>query len=107
MSNKRWAKHFMEQNRNNQFRNEQVELYKQLRAIRANSRLLMEYEIKYKYDDEERTAIVDIADISKKEVFRINGPIHSSSAKRILKDEIQKEGLEALGWKVTDVDTVY
>jgi hypothetical protein len=107
MSDKRWAKHFMEQNRNNQFRNEQVELYKQLRAIRANSRLLMEYEIKYKYDDEERTAIVDIADISKKEVFRINGPIHSSSAKRILKDEIQKEGLEALGWKVTDVDTVY
>jgi len=107
MSDKRWAKHFMEQNRNNQFRNEQVELYKQLRAIRANSRLLMEYEIKYKYDDEERTAIVDIADISKKEVFRINGPIHSSSAKRVLKDEIQKEGLEALGWKVTDVDTVY
>ena len=28
-----------------------------------------------------------------------------SSEKRILKDEIQKEGLEALGWKVTDVDT--
>lgn len=107
MSSKRWAKHFMEQNRNNQFRNEQVELYKQLRTIRANSRLLMEYEIKYKYDDEERIAIVDIVDLTKKEIFRINGPIHSSSAKKMLKDEIQKEGLEALGWLVTDVDTVY
>jgi hypothetical protein len=107
MSDKRWAKHFMEQNRNNQFRNEQVELYKQLRTIRANSRLLMEYEIKYKYDDEERIAIVDIVDLTKKEIFRINGPIHSSSAKKMLKDEIQKEGLEALGWLVTDVDTVY
>ena len=107
MSSKRWAKHFMNENRNNQFRNEQVELYKELRTVRANSRLLMEYEIKYKYDDEERIAIVDIADLTRKEAFRLNGPIHSSSDKKVLKDEIQKEGLEALGWKVTDIDTVY
>ena len=66
---------------------------------------MMEYEIKYKYDDEERVAIVDIADLTKKEVFRLNGPIHQSSDKRVLKDEIQKEGLEALGWTVTDIDT--
>lgn len=95
----------MNENRNNQYRDEQVELYKQLRVVRANSRLMMEYEIKYKYDDEERIAIVDIADLTKKEVFRLNGPIHQSSDKRILKDEIQKEGLEALGWKVTDIET--
>jgi len=100
-----WAKHFMNENRNNQYRDEQVELYKQLRTIRANSRLMMEYEIKYKYDDEERVAIVDIVDLSKKEIFRLNGAIHFSSAKRVLKDEIQKEGLESMGWKVTDVDT--
>jgi len=31
-----WAKHRMRENRNNQFRPEQQELYKQLRAIRAN-----------------------------------------------------------------------
>ena len=37
----------MRENRNNQFRPEQQELYKQLRAIRANSMLLMEYTIKY------------------------------------------------------------
>ena len=95
----------MNENRNNQYRDEQVELYKQLRVVRANSRLMMEYEIKYKYDDEERIAIVDIVDLTKKEVFRLNGPIHQSSDKRILKDEIQKEGLEALGWKVTDIET--
>ena len=94
----------MAENRNNQFRDEQLELYKQLRAVRANSRLLMEYEIKYKYEDEERIAIVDIADVSRKEAFSLNGPIHMSSDKRIMKDEIQKEGLEALGWKVTDID---
>jgi hypothetical protein len=101
----KWAKHHMRENRDNQFRNEQVEYYKQLRTVRPNSRLMMEYEIKYKYDDEERVAIVDIVDLSKKEIFRLNGAIHFSSDKRVLKDEIQKEGLEAMGWKVTDVDT--
>ena len=104
MSDKRWAKHFMNENRNNQFRNEQLELYKELRTIRANSRLMMEYEIKYKYDDEERITIADIVDLTKKEIIRINGAVHMSSDKRILKDEIQKEGLEASGWIVTDID---
>ena len=90
--------------RNNQFRPEQIELYKQLRATRSNSDLLMEYEVTYKYDDEERVAIGDIVDLTKKEIFRLNGPIHMSSEKRILRDGIQKEGLEAEGWKVTDVN---
>lgn len=100
-----WAKRKMYELRNNQFRPEQIELYKQLRALRANSDLLMEYEVTYKYDDEERVAIGDIVDLTKKEIFRLNGPIHQSSEKRILRDEIQKEGLEAEGWKVTDVNT--
>ena len=99
-----WAKRKMYNLRNNQFRPEQIELYKQIRATRANSDLLMEYEVPYKYDDEERICIGDIVDLTKKEIFRINGPIHYSSDKRILRDEIQKEGLEAAGWKVTDVD---
>jgi len=99
-----WAKRKMYELRNNQFRPEQIELYKQLRATRSNSDLLMEYEVTYKYDDEERVAIGDIVDLTKKEIFRLNGPIHMSSAKRILRDGIQKEGLEAEGWKVTDVD---
>ena len=90
--------------RNNQYRPEQIELYKQLRATRSNSDLLMEYEVTYKYDDEERVAIGDIVDLTKKEIFRLNGPIHMSSERRILKDGIQKEGLEAEGWKVTDVN---
>jgi len=100
-----WAKRKMYELRNNQFRPEQIELYKQLRATRSNSDLLMEYEVTYKYDDEERVAIGDIVDLTKKEIFRLNGPIHMSSERRILRDGIQKEGLEAEGWKVTDVDT--
>ena len=99
-----WAKRKMYELRNNQFRPEQIELYKQLRATRSNSDLLMEYEVTYKYDDEERVAIGDIVDLTKKEIFRLNGPIHMSSERRILRDEIQKEGLEAEGWKVTDVN---
>ena len=99
-----WAKRKMYDLRNNQFRPEQIELYKQIRATRANSDLLMEYEVPYKYDDEERFCIGDIVDLTKKEIFRLNGPIHLSSERRILKDEIQKEGLEAAGWKVTDID---
>lgn len=99
-----WAKRKMYELRNNQFRPEQIELYKQLRATRSNSDLLMEYEVTYKYDDEERVAIGDIVDLTKKEIFRLNGPIHMSSERRILKDGIQKEGLEAEGWKVTDVN---
>lgn len=99
-----WAKRKMYELRNNQFRPEQIELYKQLRATRSNSDLLMEYEVTYKYDDEERVAIGDIVDLTKKEIFRLNGPIHMSSERRILRDGIQKEGLEAEGWKVTDVN---
>jgi len=100
-----WAKRKMYELRNNQFRPEQIELYKQLRATRTNSDILMEYKVTYMYDEEQRVAIGDIVDLTKKEIFRINGPIHLSSDKRILRDEIQKEGLEAEGWKVTDVDT--
>ena len=100
-----WAKRRMYELRNNQFRPEQIELYKQLRALRANSDILMEYKVTYKYDEETRVAIGDIVDLTKKEIFRLNGPIHLSSEKRILRDCIQKEGLEAEGWKVTDVDT--
>jgi len=99
-----WAKRKMYELRNNQFRPEQIELYKQLRATRSNSDLLMEYEVTYKYDEEQRVAIGDIVDLTRKEIFRLNGPIHMSSERRILKDEIQKEGLEAEGWKVTDVN---
>ena len=99
-----WAKRKMYEVRNTQFRPEQIELYKQLRTTRANSDILMEYKVTYMYDDEERVAIGDIVDLTKKEIFRLNGPIHMSSERRILKDGIQKEGLEAEGWKVTDVN---
>jgi very-short-patch-repair endonuclease len=95
----------MRENRNNQFRPEQLEMYKQLRAIRANSELLMEYTIKYTNEQGvDMVAIADIADLTKKEVFRLNGEIHNTNRSEI-KDWEQKEYLTALGWKVTDIET--
>ena len=100
-----WAKHHMRENRNNQFRPEQQELYKQLRAIRANSTLLMEYTIKYTNEQGvNMVAIADIVDLTKKEVFRLNGEIHNTNRAEI-KDWEQKIYLEQLGWKVTDIET--
>jgi len=100
-----WAKYRMRQNRNNQFRPEQIELYKQLRAIRANSTLLMEYTIKYTNEQGvDMIAIGDIVDLTKKEVFRLNGEIHNTNRAEI-KDWEQKEYLQIAGWKVTDIET--
>ena len=101
-----WAKHRMRENRNNQYRPEQIQLYKQLRAVRANSLLLMEEPIKY-IDEQGRTkvAIADIADLTKKEVFRINGAVHNSNRQED-KEWEQKEYLERDGWKVTDINNV-
>lgn len=99
-----WAKRGMQDSRNNQYRPEQIEIYKQLRTIRANSEILMEYSIQYTTEQGNiMTAIADIVDLTKKEVFRLNGQIHNSNRAEI-KDWEQKEYLEQNGWKVTDVD---
>lgn len=99
-----YAKRRMREKRYNQYRTEQIEIYKQLRATRANSDLLMEYQINYTNEEGlPRCAIADIADLTKKEVFRINGAIHNSHVQEE-KDWIQKEYLQQLGWKVTDID---
>jgi very-short-patch-repair endonuclease len=104
MTKSSWAKHHMHENRNNQFRPEQITLYKQLRATRANSELLMEYTIKYTNEQgKTMIAIADIADLTKKEVFRLNGPIHNSNRAEV-KDWEQKIYLEQKGWKVTDIE---
>lgn len=95
----------MRENRNNQYRPEQLLFYKQLKATRANSELLMEYTIIYGNEQGiNMTAVVDIADLTKKEVFRLNGPIHNSSVQEE-KDWEQKEYLQKMGWKVTDIDS--
>lgn len=105
MSKASWAKHRMGQNRNNQYRPEQIAIYKQLKATRANSTLLMEYSITYGNEQGvNMVAIADIVDLTKKEVFRLNGPYHNRNVSEI-KDWEQKEYLEALGWKVTDIST--
>ena len=66
-----WAKHRMRENRNNQFRPEQLVIYKQLRATNANSELLMEYSVTYTNEqDQQRTAIGDIVDLTKKDILQ-------------------------------------
>ena len=63
----------MRENRNNQYRPEQIEIYKQLRATNANSELLMEYPVTYTNEqDEKRTAIGDIVDVTKKIFYRLS-----------------------------------
>jgi len=100
-----WAKHRMRENRNNQFRPEQLVIYKQLRATNRNSELLMEYSVTYTNEqDQERTAIGDIVDLTKKVFYRLNGAIHNSN-KSEEKDWEQKVYLEKLGWKVVDIET--
>jgi len=100
-----WAKYRMNKNRNNQYRPEQLTLFKQLKATRPNSTLLMEYTIVYGNEQGiNMTAIADIADLTKKEVFRLNGPVHNSNTREV-KDWEQKEYLQKLGWKVTDIST--
>jgi len=96
---KSWAKRRMRELRNNEFRPEQVHLYKQIRATRANSDIIMEYIIR---DEDKRVvAIADIADLTRKEVFRINGQVHLD---REQYDSDQRDKLEELGWKVTDIN---
>ena len=100
-----WAKHRRRENRTNQFRPEQLVIYKQLRATNRNSELLMEYSVTYTNEqDQERTAIGDIVDLTKKVFYRLNGAIHNSN-KSEEKDWEQKVYLEKLGWKVVDIET--
>lgn len=96
---KSWAKRRMRELRNNQFRPEQIVIYKQIRATRENSDIIMEYTI---HDEDERiVAVADIADLTRREVFRINGQIHLDKEEY---DSDQKDKLEELGWKVTDIN---
>lgn len=102
-----FAKSRMMQNRNNQYRPEQIEFYKQIRATRPNCVILMEERIKY--TDEQgnnKVAIADVVDMTKKEVFRLNGGVHNSNRQEE-KDWEQKEYLEQNGWKVTDIEIPY
>lgn len=97
-----WAKHHMREGRNNQFRPEQIELYKQLRVTRANSDIRMEYTVEYVTEGgKSMVAILDIADLTRKHAFRLNGLIHNSNVQET-KDSDQRYYLEQLGWKVID-----
>lgn len=100
-----WAKHRMRENRNNQYRPEQLVFAKSLRIIRPKSQIHVEYNIDYNYDEEIRHAIVDVIDLTRREIFRINGGYHLASARQTQKDEIQKTGLEMMGYTVIDINS--
>ena len=93
----------MRENRNNQYRPEQIEFYKKLRDERPDNPVLMEHEVNY-INEQGRwmKAIGDIVDLKTKEFWRLNGAIHNSSVTE-KKDWEQKEYLEQLGWKVIDI----
>lgn len=100
-----WAKHKMRENRNNQYRPEQIEFYQKIRDERPDHPVLMEFPVFYVNEQgENRTAIGDIVDLTTKEFWRLNGKIHNSGNQEI-KDWEQKEYLTQCGWKVIDIDT--
>ncbi len=99
---KSWAKYRMRENRNNQYRPEQIEFHKKLRRERPDNEVLMEYAVHY-VDEQgrNRIGVADIADTTKKEYYRLNGLAHVGHE---IKDWEQKEYLTKLGWKVIDID---
>ena len=100
----RYAKHWMRENRNNQYRPEQIEFHRVIRDSNPNDEVLMEYTIKYTNEqDKNMVAVVDVVNVTKKIAYRLNGAIHNSSRTEE-KDWEQKEYLEKLGWKVEDIE---
>ncbi len=94
----------MRENHNTQYRSEQHDFYRDLKKERPKSELLQEYTITYGNENGiNMTAVVDIADVTRKEAFRLNGRIHLSPVQEE-KDWEQKQYLEKLGWKVIDIN---
>ena len=94
----------MRENRNNQYRPEQIEFHKQIRDAYPEDEVLMEYRIKYTNEQNHNmVAVADVVNTTKKIVYRLNGAIHNSSVTE-MKDWEQKEYLTKLGWVVEDIE---
>ena len=99
-----FAKHRMRENRNNQYRPEQIDFHRKIRLERPNNVILMEYPVYYINEQgKNRVAIGDIVDLKTKDFWRLNGLIHNSGTQED-KDWEQKIYLEQLGWKVIDIE---
>lgn len=94
----------MNQQRKTQYRPEQLRYYKFLND-RTDNDLALEYVVPklVKIDEiEPKTVIADIADLTTKVIYRLNGPIHEGRL-HVMKDEDQKVVLEGNGWIVIDI----
>jgi len=99
-----FAKRYMRENRNNQYRPEQQQMCREIAREFPNYSVLME--IPTQYFDEQDNCKVAIGDIVIEELgifYRLNGVIHNSNRQEE-KDWEQKLYLEQLGWMVIDVD---
>lgn len=99
-----FAKSRMRENRNNQYRPEQVDMCVDLRKQFPEYSVLMEQIIRYKDEsDRDMVAIPDILIVELGVVYRINGAIHNSN-NQYRKDWEQRIYLENLGYLVIDID---
>ncbi len=94
----------MNQQQKTQYRAEQIRYYRFLENITYND-LALEYVVPKLITVDEiepKTVIADIADLTARVIYRINGPIHEGRV-RSMKDEDQKVVLEGNGWIVRDI----
>jgi len=94
----------MREQNNTQYRPEQLRYLAYLK-----DELTCNFELEYEVPNlktvdciEPKTVIADIADLTCKMIYRINGPIHEGRI-QILKDEDQKIVLKGNGWHVMDI----
>jgi len=101
-----FAKHHMNENRNNQYRPEQQDMCRDIARQFPGYTVLMEEMVSYTKENGERTCgIADIMIVELGVYYRLNGEIHYTSDRQIQHDWEQKLYLEQLGYFVIDVDT--
>ena len=90
-----------------EYRPEQIFVRDYIASENITLKINLEYPIRdLKIDGKPyRKCILDIAIPEKKVAIRLNGGYHHVSSRQQLKDELQKEALEQLGWKVVDFDS--
>jgi len=89
------------------YRPEQIFVRDYLASTNLTWKIVLEYPVKnLKIDGKPyRKCILDIAVPENKLGIRLNGGYHHVSSRQQLKDELQKEALQQIGWKIVDFDS--